>query len=114
MKKANVEAAAGARKGATEAMDDSLFAFDYDEQMKVREGRPWKKDPKYFKKASLSSRLLILLFFPFRSFFSLPFFFFFFCHEVVLPGEDQRRGSGEDGDGESGCKCDVVVCLCWC
>jgi hypothetical protein len=41
-KKATAEAPA-ARKGATEAMDDSLFTFDYDEQMKVREGRPWKK-----------------------------------------------------------------------
>jgi hypothetical protein len=34
-------------KAATEAVEeDKLFSFNYDEQMSVRETRPWKKDPK--------------------------------------------------------------------
>lgn len=45
---------------ATESLDeDKLYAFNYDEQMSLREQRPWKKDPKYFKKVKISDVALI-------------------------------------------------------
>ena len=51
MKKTKEETASASAsskgKTATEAIDeDKLYDFNYDEQMAVREGRPWKKDPK--------------------------------------------------------------------
>ncbi len=46
MKKTKEEGGAKG-KAATEAVDeDKLYSFNYDEQMSVRETRPWKKDPK--------------------------------------------------------------------
>lgn len=47
MKKTKDEGVAAKGKAATEAVDeDKLYSFNYDEQMSVRESRPWKKDPK--------------------------------------------------------------------
>ncbi len=60
MKAAKVDAPVGKGKTATEAVDeDKLYDFNYDEQMKVREGRPWKKEPKYFKKVKISDVALV-------------------------------------------------------
>ncbi len=60
MKAAKVDSPAGKGKTATEAVDeDKLYDFNYDEQMKVREGRPWKKEPKYFKKVKISDVALV-------------------------------------------------------
>jgi hypothetical protein len=60
MKAAKVDGPVSKGKTATEAVDeDKLYDFNYDEQMKVREGRPWKKEPKYFKKVKISDVALV-------------------------------------------------------